>query len=287
MATPAVVEGTDGFFSSRSTMPVRIDVPVNHSSCKEMPDILYSRVSFKKSLDFIAEDSYRLSARSERASARASDHLKGIQAKAARAAQRVEEAAARKREQAEESVRKLEAKIEADAAKALAIRRQLAEKQEAKAAKREAAATAVQAARSAADVAVLQKGLKEATRACAAVGSRERQLEHREGAARARVQHALETGRVVKEKRAMTERSNASNAFSSPSKWAERAPASPQKQRHHQRGANGASSPTSLMADLRPFERSWFREHNAAGKLVWNYTITFDDGTTRTVRGLA
>lgn len=87
MATPAVVEGTDGFFSSRSTMPVRIDVPVNHSSCKEMPDILYSRVSFKKSLDFIAEDSYRLSARSERASARASDHLKSIQAKAALAAQ--------------------------------------------------------------------------------------------------------------------------------------------------------------------------------------------------------
>ncbi len=35
------------------------------------------------------------------------------------------------------------------------------------------------------------------------------------------------------------------------------------------------------------FERCWFREPNANGfGYVWCYQIRFEDGTTRTVRGL-
>ena len=116
-------------------------------------------------------------------------------------AQRGEEAAARKRRQAADELRKLELKIDEGTKKAEARKRTLDEKREHERAKRAAMAEAVQENRQQAHVQTIKKGIEKATRACAAVTKREKQVAEVVKRTGAQVKHALAVASAMKEHR--------------------------------------------------------------------------------------
>jgi hypothetical protein len=330
------------------SMPVLVEVPVNHEAVKSMPEDLQSRINFKKTTEEVAADSERMSARSELLR---EAHLRAVRERAARETQRGEEAAARKRRAAADDLRKLEEKIEAASAKSEARKREQQEKRDAEKTRRSALAEAVAEARQATHVATIKKGIEKATRACAAVTAREKKVAEVVKRTGAQVKHALAVAASMKEKNTArgegddetpiqpldsphpvsildserlasphpvhhqlqqqveqqiqlhnpsalqklmstntsttssnSENSNSQSSNSSRSSTPRRSMGTPR-----QPSMMTIAEDRELMTDHRSqaFERCWFKEQTSAGKVVWSYMIKWDDGTCRTVRGLA
>ncbi len=179
-------------------MPVLVEVPVNHKVAP-IPESLRSRIDVdKKSVDDVRAESERMSARSE---ALREAHISSIRERAARETQRGEEAAARKRRYAEAELRKLESKIETAAARSESRKRELAEKREEAVKKRHAMAEAVLKTRQQTHVTMIKKGIEKASRACAAVANRDKQVAAVVKRTGAQVKHALEVAAAIKEKK--------------------------------------------------------------------------------------
>ena len=67
-----------------NTMPVLVEVPVNHEAVTDLPESLLERINFKKTSDEVAADSERMSARSE---VLREAHLASVRDRAARETQ--------------------------------------------------------------------------------------------------------------------------------------------------------------------------------------------------------
>lgn len=178
-------------------MPVLVEVPVNHNPAP-IPEHLTDRLN-KQKLDpeEVAQQSERLTARSE---ALRDAHIQAVKDRAARETQRGEENAARKRRTAAEELRKLEAKIEQAAAKSETKKREQQEKRDQDKEKRQRLAEQALEARQQGNMTQLKKGIEKATRACTAVANRDKKVAEVVKRTGAQVKHALEVAATMKER---------------------------------------------------------------------------------------
>ena len=195
-------------------MPVKVEIPVNHESIRQLPESIRQRLDeTPKSAEEIAADSAR---NTERSSRLREQHIAAVKERAARETQRGEEAAARKRRQESTELQQRMAKMEETKQKTELKKREMLEKREEAKAKREKLAESVLENRQNAHVAMIKKGLANATRACAAVTSREKQVADVVMRTGAQVKHALAVAAAQKEKKESGETERNSEALDSP-----------------------------------------------------------------------